>query len=202
LCCFITVRAATSVARCRAARGQSLILRKVKGVCCGGVEHALMKELPFKGQTRCRDSGFQQGLIADAPKPAVPFNLLIMQGDHFLYGEEVRAFLHFANFRKVRSCRAITRFDAAAMRFPRSFLTGSMIKRSPSVRTSSSVSRSIPNSSRIGFSINNPRLFPTAESFFRIRYPAFLRMYNKPQEPESTKEMISSYSHGSDALQA
>ena len=71
-----------------------MILRKVKGVCCGGVEHALMKELPFKGQTRCRDSGFQQGLIADAPKPAVPFNLLIMQRDHFLYGEEVDSWRH------------------------------------------------------------------------------------------------------------
>ena len=105
---------------------ERLILRKVKGVCCGGVEHTLVKQLPF---------------------------------------------VHFANFRKVRSCRAITRFDDAAMRFLRSFLTGSMIKRSPSVRTSSSVSRSIPNSSRIGFSINNPRLFPTAESFFRMRYP-------------------------------
>ena len=50
----------------------------------------------------------------------------------------------------------------------RARLTGAMISRSPSVVMSSSVSRVMSSSSRMGFSMTMPRLFPMAESFLRM----------------------------------
>src|SRR5690606_32163031 len=121
---------------------------------------------------RLGDRRLQEAPITQARAAAEASELALVQREHHFDREELdlnESVAHLASFRYVSSWASIKRSAAASARsISGSFLTGRMMRASPSVRTSSGVSFVMSSSSRIGRSMMRPRLLPTAESFLTI----------------------------------
>src|SRR5574341_1587826 len=112
-------------------------------------------------------------VVPKASGSAMSRQLLLVDEEHVGEVEELRLH-HLASLRRLSSWAAIAR-PRAAFTLPLFPLRiGTRTSLSPSVFMSSSVSRSMSSSSRMGFSMTMPRLFPMAVSFFRM---AGLRYY-------------------------
>src|SRR2546423_2179032 len=123
---------------------------------------------PERGLRR-RDRRFEHFLISCPFGAAIRSQLFVVDREDVIDGQkEQLSGTHFASFRSVASWFFIDRLTASFTRFWRADRRGEMISDSPSVRISSSVSRSIERRSRMGLSMTSPRLFPMGESFLEI----------------------------------
>src|SRR5262245_42865816 len=110
-----------------------------------------------------RQTPFQGPRISHAGGSSVQFELVGVQTQHVVRREK-KGLDHLASFRNVSPCLLRTRFCARAnaVRRPPDVRTGVMIRRSPSVDSSSSVSGVILRSSKMGLSMMIPALLPIA----------------------------------------
>src|SRR5688572_29019944 len=97
------------------------------------------------------DRGLEEASVPEARRTAEPGELVGVEFDDFIDGEEVRLDGHLAIFLNVASWASIARLAAARIFAFRAERTGWMMRRSPSVVMSSSVSRSMSSNSRMGF---------------------------------------------------
>lgn len=80
-----------------------MILRKVKETGCGHFIQITVQIVPTKSGLRGSDRRFEQPIVTDSQRPAMPFNFIMVDLQHFLQCEKQRFHSLFRKFLQRRT---------------------------------------------------------------------------------------------------